>query len=167
MTDEPSRHCKRCGTTKPALEFHRSKSGPGGLTFYCKACNFAYGSEYKAKDPEACRAKQARRSYKHLLRTKFNLTVEQYEALLSGQDGVCAICRRPEIARSKTGALRTLSVDHCHRTGARRGLLCDACNKGIGAFQDDTERLAAAADYLASYRPEPSSQSSGRPTGMS
>lgn len=54
----------------------------------------------------------------------------------------CAICGATE----EDGA--ALNVDHCHRTGRIRGVLCRACNHGLGSFADDPERLAAAARYL-------------------
>lgn len=76
----------------------------------------------------------------------FGITVEQYRDLLSQQDGGCAICRAP------LGDLsgRRLAVDHCHDTGRVRGLLCGACNLGLGKFGDDPERLERAALYLRS-----------------
>ncbi len=60
------------------------------------------------------------------------------------QDGKCAICR---IVPS-----RTMAVDHCHDTGAIRGLLCSNCNTGIGLLRDNPEILARAIIYLAKGR---------------
>lgn len=78
---------------------------------------------------------------------KFGLTIEDYERMLLEQDGVCAICRRPETARNQHGPIR-LSVDHCHKTNRVRGLLCGNCNNGIGRFKDDPLILQSATDYL-------------------
>jgi hypothetical protein len=58
------------------------------------------------------------------------------------QDGRCAICRK----KPQTG--RRLSVDHDHKTGEVRGLLCTLCNQGLGYFKDDPGRLGAALEYL-------------------
>jgi hypothetical protein len=58
------------------------------------------------------------------------------------QDGRCAICRR----RFDGGSF---VVDHCHKRGHVRGLLCYPCNSGLGMFKDNPNRLVAAANYLA------------------
>lgn len=58
------------------------------------------------------------------------------------QNGLCAICKLPEASD------RSLSLDHCHETGKIRGLLCNACNVGLGSFRDSPENLIAASEYL-------------------
>lgn len=78
-----------------------------------------------------------------LLRT-FGITVEQYEAMLAAQNGVCAIC----FSKHKT---MRLSVDHCHKTGKVRGLLCGKCNSGIGMLSDSIDLLASAQRYLERF----------------
>jgi hypothetical protein len=72
------------------------------------------------------------------------LSVEAYDKMLSSQDGRCAIC-------GKEDAGRTLVPDHDHATDIVRGLLCAACNFGIGWFRDDPARLAQARKYLANH----------------
>lgn len=72
---------------------------------------------------------------------KYGLSYSDWELLLIRQNHVCAICKRPE-----TG--KTLAVDHCHRTGKVRGLLCAKCNQGIGMFDDNASSLRTAAEYL-------------------
>jgi hypothetical protein len=83
------------------------------------------------------------------LKSEFGITIDDYNRMLMEQGGVCAICERPE--RSKfNGKVCKLSVDHCHRTGFVRGLLCFDCNSSIGRMGDDPVRLDAAAHYLRS-----------------
>jgi hypothetical protein len=82
------------------------------------------------------------------LRKAFGLTPEDYDAILAAQGGVCAVCRRPETSRNRTGAVRRLAVDHDHATGRIRGLTCLACNRTIGYARDDPTVLDAAATYL-------------------
>ena len=74
------------------------------------------------------------------LRRKYGITVADYEAIREAQQGRCALC----------GAMPTESmhVDHCHKTGRVRGLLCGHCNKGLGLFRDDPELLRRAIAYL-------------------
>jgi len=82
------------------------------------------------------------RARKHNLH-KLGLSVEQYELMHSLQRGKCKICREPERI---TG--QRLAVDHCHKTKRVRGLLCSACNQGLGRFRDNPELLRRAAGYL-------------------
>jgi hypothetical protein len=75
---------------------------------------------------------------------KYGLTDEQYEDLWTSQDGRCAICRTELI---RTG-MKSCNIDHCHKTGVVRGILCRGCNWGMGILGDDPDRLEAAARYL-------------------
>lgn len=84
------------------------------------------------------RQRKYRRTY--LLR-RYGITVEEYERILARQGGVCAICKKKPKGRY-------LCVDHCHRTGRIRGLLCSRCNTAIGQFEDNPEYTDAATIYL-------------------
>ena len=86
----------------------------------------------------------------HNLRYKYGLTKEQYDRMLAGQDGGCAICKRPETAKIK-GKVMDMAVDHCHKTGKVRGLLCSTCNTALGSFRDDPEIIRKAIEYLKSH----------------
>lgn len=77
---------------------------------------------------------------------QFGLTIEQYDALLEEQDDRCAICVSPYPGQ------RNWHVDHDHNIGKVRGLLCSACNTGLGHFQDDPARMRAAIAYLEKQR---------------
>ena len=74
---------------------------------------------------------------------KYGITLEQRDAMLVSQGGVCAICKVTEPGRGKDW-----NVDHCHDTGAVRGILCVRCNFMIGHSKDNPEVLLAAANYL-------------------
>lgn len=91
-------------------------------------------------------SKDAPRRSKWLWRT-YGLTVEQFEALLLSQDGRCAICENeiePDDPRTH--------VDHCHETGAVRGILCHWCNVGIGSLREDLLILSNAIKYLNNHK---------------
>ena len=84
-----------------------------------------------------------RKSY---LKRKYGLTIQQYDTLLAEQGGGCAICGRkprPDIS---------LHVDHDHKTGALRGILCFRCNNALGDFDDDAGLLQQALCYLLSHQ---------------
>jgi hypothetical protein len=85
------------------------------------------------------------------LRHHYGIDAAWYEQQLAKQNGVCAICRKPE-NKTMNGTLLRLAVDHCHDTGLVRGLLCQACNRGIGCFSHDVATLRSAIDYL---QPQP------------
>lgn len=110
-----------------------------------------YSKAYRLRHPE--RVKAMRRKYQrgYTLKHKFGITVEEYSRLLAAQGGKCAICKhKPEgDDRYRTG--KNLAVDHCHRTGKVRGLLCDRCNRGLGHFRDDVEYLLQAVLYLQKW----------------
>lgn len=101
-------------------------------------------------DPDRFRKATKSWTEKHPLRhvqQRYKISPNEYEAMLKAQNGRCAICgvARPPQARR-------LAVDHCHATGRRRGLLCGACNIGIGLFRDDIHRLLKAVSYLLNYQ---------------
>jgi hypothetical protein len=70
---------------------------------------------------------------------KYNLSVAEHRRLFAQQNGVCAICREPD---------RELVVDHDHRTGRVRALLCGLCNSAIGFLRESPLLARAAATYL-------------------
>ena len=81
------------------------------------------------------------------LQRQFGITLDDYNRMSQQQNGVCAICGKPETAHNQ-GGLRPLSVDHDHKTGKVRGLLCGRCNTGLGQFQENKLFLLSAITYL-------------------
>lgn len=89
------------------------------------------------------RVRKAQRARDLRLQRTYGITSEQYKAMFVCQSGKCAICRRPP-------KKMPLNVDHDHKSGLVRGLLCWTCNhRLLPAAADTPERLARAADYLA------------------
>jgi hypothetical protein len=83
------------------------------------------------------------------LRTKYGISLKQFEYLYNKQVGACAICQSPEkYVNVKTGLVKQLAVDHCHETGKIRGLLCQQCNQMLGMSGDNVARLFSAIMYL-------------------
>jgi len=92
--------------------------------------------------------KEAMRRYG--LNRFYGLTLEEYNAKLKSQNGVCAICKGPEVAVIH-GKIKPLSVDHNHETGAVRDLLCSHCNHMIGHAAERIEVLQSAISYLEKH----------------
>ena len=83
--------------------------------------------------------------------SRYGITVEQYEARLTAQGGVCAICHQPETVM-RLGQIQRLAVDEHPVTHAVRELLCARCNRALGGFADDPDRLRRAAAYVENHR---------------
>jgi len=124
------RYCPDCGVTKPLVEFPRNRNDTGGCGRYCKPCHNIRGRESKQRLYGGTR--------EYHLRGRYGIGQADFDRLLAEQGGVCAICRAPD----------TQHVDHDHRTGWVRGILCFNCNGGLGQFRDSPEFLAGAIMYL-------------------
>jgi hypothetical protein len=116
--------CKRCERQQSVKNFPALPSGK----YLCREC--------------LCEANHA------ITIQQSGCTPEQYRKLLEQQDGKCAICGTSEGHRSKYRQICRLSVDHDHKTGIVRGLLCNNCNRGLGRFKDSAPILEAAVRYL-------------------
>jgi hypothetical protein len=169
MNDLLTKRCLGpCGRELPATEefFSKHLSGKYGLQSRCRECRReenrlfvlshpenkkAWDKKYANEHPEVRRRaslkyaqsdKGKNKQVKNWLENKYGLTEDQYQELWNKQNGLCAICGKPEETTQR------LHVDHCHRTDTIRGLLCGKCNRGIGMFDDEQELLLKAAEYL-------------------
>jgi hypothetical protein len=104
-------------------------------------------AEYRSKNRELINARQREISRRNPGRwqayerkRRYGILPEQLQKLRAAQNDQCAICLSP--------LTDSLAVDHCHRSGVIRGLLCRNCNSGIGLLNDDSERAYRAAVYL-------------------
>lgn len=94
-------------------------------------------AEYRKNNQPLIRMHSRRKQLK-----AFGISESDYESMMQKQNGVCAICKKT----CKTG--RRLAIDHCHSSGAVRGLLCGNCNNGIGLFAESKALLLCAIEYL-------------------
>lgn len=124
--------CQVCGKPVPPERKY--------ATMYCS---------YRCKKSSPARTSPGyrRKAFASSVRIKYKLSVEEYAHLLNDQDHRCTICG----TREWGGISGNPHVDHCHTSGRVRSLLCDRCNRGIGIFLEDPERLTAAAAYLRSH----------------
>jgi len=175
-----TKYCSACKQIKPVDCFYRRRDRPCGHSAKCKTCRNAYHASY-IKTPKGQRSiKESSRKYwlkygkqysqdpvkkaamnaaalrhsrsekgirarrnRHL-RAKYGITLAEYEQLFKSQNQACAIC-------GYQGTTRKFHLDHNHRTGNVRGILCNPCNGAIGLMQDDTKRLQQAIEYLMSH----------------
>lgn len=136
--------CSRCKQEKDPSHFTKRTNRARGVYSQCKECR-AKAQKQRNNNNRAIQAHRHAWTLK-----KFGLTPAQYEAMAKAQDYVCASCGDPEttVVSKADPRVRRLAVDHCHVTGKVRGLLCRACNQGIGNFKDEPWRMEAAATYI-------------------
>lgn len=79
---------------------------------------------------------------------RYGISNTEYQKMLVEQCGKCAACGDGETRLSCNGRVRSLSVDHCHKTKQIRGLLCDDCNNILGRAKDSPSRLRRLAAYI-------------------
>jgi hypothetical protein len=152
-----TRRCCSCGETKPVAEFGKFKdiSAPiNGWRYYsrCSECNRRQCSEYGAGNRPKRNARLKRWRKKHpllakaadrrgRLRYKYGLTPQDVETMNREQKGKCAIC----------GYAGKLVVDHCHKTGRVRKLLCASCNTFLGRVENNPQILVNMTDYMGLF----------------
>lgn len=125
--------------------------------------NFKWQEHLKRKEGEANKDWWARKRLARLaanpsmesdrnLKRNFGLTREDYNEKLKSQNFVCAICEQPETSVSpNTGTVKKLAVDHCHKTGKIRDLLCWRCNGTIGKIGENLDLLKKIETYLIKH----------------
>lgn len=112
------RPCTRCGRTPPDVSFGAKSNGH--RRSHCRNCANIGNSMSKTYH-------------------RYGVRPSETQVILYNQDGKCGICGESTI---------NLCIDHDHRTGKVRGLLCTNCNVGLGHFRDDPLRLVAAIEWL-------------------
>lgn len=136
-----AKYCPTCDTQKPVGEFHRNRTRRFGVASTCKECAKARTKLYKQNHYQKVKHLAKARGRQYKLKHAYGLTPEAYNKMLMEQDFACKICRHPMCGKA-------LAVDHCHKTGKVRGLLCDKCNWGLGHFKDNVYALQTAIEYL-------------------
>lgn len=136
--------CTKCHTARPLEEYNRSAKSNDGYGWHCRSCSREYARK-RRQEPEF----RDRKRHNSLV-FQYGIGLEEYQAMLEKQAGLCAICNNPETKLHSTSkAVMPLSVDHCHETNRVRGLLCSQCNFMIGLANDDISRLQQAIEYLS------------------
>lgn len=131
--------CPDCGDFLPYDAFCKNRNNKSGLATYCRAC------AAQRKKESMSRLHGSSRHY-HLVR-RYGVSAAEVDAMVERQAGRCPICTQELDERSH--------VDHDHKTGRVRGVLCFNCNAGLGKYADSPEILVRAADYLLRCLPAP------------
>lgn len=130
--------CSQCKEVRPITDFWKNKAQKSGFCRECKFCSKKRdrrAAMFRYRHQPHVKLKEKVRSYQR----EYDLEIGVIEAAIAKQNGQCAICKK---------VTQKLCVDHCHTTGAFRGMLCRSCNTGIGHLHDNPERCIAAAEYL-------------------
>jgi hypothetical protein len=148
--------CPGCKKRKPLTKFYKNKAKANGIGIRCIECNKAYSKDWYKKN----KVRNYKRTYawrddnwdevrSKALQKKYGIDLREYNRILDAQGGVCAICFQEEtIVDYRSNRKRSLSVDHCHKTGAIRGLLCFKCNRILGRIGDSLEGILPWVIYL-------------------
>jgi len=153
--------CKQCLKDKDESEFYKF-SGKYRKEYACKKCvNIRRRKHYQKNKVRiiAVAKKYREKNRERVLHAKrkqtYGITKEQYNKMLEQQNFVCAVCKNPESSRVGKGNCadykNSLSVDHNHKTGKIRGLLCSKCNRALGYLQESVEIMQSLISYIKKY----------------
>ena len=146
-------HCGICGAEKRIMIL---KSGNEKLV--CDKCRREKSSLWQKENKERVNEKNRKwvannyeKKYSNSKNSKllkeYGITLEEYYKISESQNNKCKICNKEETRESK-GIKWKLSVDHCHKTGKIRGLLCGKCNVGLAKFEEEERQFLNAIKYL-------------------
>lgn len=146
---DTNKKCVKCGQIKPLNRF-TLRTDTGNYRNKCKDCvnierraSPNYGKWHKENKD---RLKIYQKDFD--LKRHYGITLECFKKMLKSQKGKCLICKTEEPG----GRHNTFHVDHCHKTGKVRALLCSKCNVGLGAFGDSLVNLKRAYKYVKKHR---------------
>jgi len=130
--------CSKCKLIKPLTEFTKSKFEKLGVHHYCKYCH----SQQRKDTYNYNKSKSA-----NIMR-KYKLSLDDVKKMSDSQYNKCKICN---IKYENVSKHNGLYIDHCHKSGKVRGLLCAKCNRLLGVWDDNIEILQSAIDYLKKH----------------
>lgn len=134
--------CPHCKETKSLQqEFSQNIQSHTGFASHCKICCKIIAKERPPEEKHRYYMNDREKIRDRKLRHSFGISLKEYQELLKQQGGVCAVC-------GGTDKEKNLAVDHDHKTGRIRGLLCGRCNPALGFCQDSPEILKKLIDYL-------------------
>ncbi len=160
--DRYVRNCLNCASLDLKMEQKRKRQ-ENPTCIHC-SCVLVLGTNWNASMQRECcyTCKNCHKSHasqtpeankNHKLMRAFNISLDDYQKMFTAQNGVCEICKEPEKFSSKGNEkAMSLAVDHDHDTGKIRSLLCLKCNRGLGLFEEDANKLSAAINYIKKHK---------------
>ena len=127
--------CMTCGKEKLATDFYFRNKKYNRRHSECKICTGERVKKRHEENPERTRNNDLKRNY--------GITLNEHTQMYDEQNGVCAICKN-----EGDGKWKKLCVDHDHKTGKVRQLLCRNCNMVLGQVGDNINILQSMIEYL-------------------
>lgn len=144
---EQHKNCCICGERKHFDLFYNFKNKSDNKSYRCKLCDDKARKKWSNANPEKAYSSMRGRNLKH----KYGISLEKYKEMLTEQECKCAICGATENNTIGERKDWNFAVDHDHKTGKVRGLLCNNCNRGIGLLKDNPELIRKAAEYVETH----------------
>lgn len=138
------KYCRKCKKYKPVSEFHKSKRTKDGLSRYCSECKYEKHKKIVNRTIKINNTKIKLKSIYNAC-TTYKITKEQFIELYKTYS-VCPICGKNFC--NNDNSLKDIVIDHDHKSGVIRGLLCNNCNTLLGMAKDNILTLYSAILYL-------------------
>ena len=155
--------CYRCKQNKPLEQFTKDKKNVDGRTYDCKSCRSIIYKKWMTDNPEKVletrkknwkyrkdyyqRPEQKLKYRKKFIESNYGINYEEYEKMVDSQRNLCYLCNQPEPQKRN----KHLAVDHNHKTGAIRKLLCSNCNRALGLLKEDIKLIDKLKQYLIEH----------------
>lgn len=135
---ETEYNCSRC-----EIDFKLKRKLSNNQLILCPKCRYI-DARLRIKEKQYHKRPKYQQYKRNRKFMQYGITETDYNTLFDKQGGVCAICKQPETQG-------TLPIDHNHKTGKIRGLLCHKCNRAIGSLQENYSILRSASAYLMKH----------------
>lgn len=144
--------CPRCEQIKPVTEFYKNSLHRGdGYASRCKACDVIY-QRTRARKPRIAAARKPY-NFNASLKSRYGITADDAREILKGQFGFCGNrgCGTALSFDVDRRAPNRAQVDHCHKTGQVRGVLCRRCNTSASILEKDENVYLGLLEYLTHH----------------
>lgn len=151
LAEEGKKYCPTCKQIKDLSEFSTMKTRDG-IASHCKTCTSEWGRKYNKTDEGKQKRRVLYQKHKEKqldqkMRRKFGISLQEYRVMLDKQGKRCMICGRTPEENGKA-----LAIDHDHKTGVVRDLLCNNCNACLGFIENNKIDLESLKRYMVKHK---------------